>query len=156
MIASDRLIIRTAEEKDIAEILQLFAQPDMDNGKVLTLPEAAIIFNRMKSYPDYQVYVAEISGEIVGTFALAIMDNLAHMGNKSGLIEDVVVSQKYQRQGIGRKMMKHALEICKERQCYKVCLSSNQKRENAHRFYDSIGFKKHGYSFMMELELFGE
>ena len=152
MIDNDRLVIRTAEEKDIADILQLFAQPDMDNGKVLALTEAAIIFNRMKSYPDYQVYVAEIYGEIVGTFALAVMDNLAHMGSKSGLIEDVVVSQKYQRQGIGRKMMKHAIETCKERQCYKVCLSSNQKRENAHRFYDNIGFKKHGYSFMMELE----
>jgi len=106
----------------------------------------------MKSYPDYQVYVAEIDGEIVGTYALAIMDNLAHKGSKSGLIEDVVVSQAYQRQGIGRKMMEYAIETCKGKSCYKVLLSSNLKRENAHSFYNSLGFKKHGYSFTMELE----
>ena len=80
------------------------------------------------------------------------MDNLAHMGSKSGLIEDVVVSQTYQRQGIGQQMMRYAIETCKEKSCYKVCLSSNLRRENAHDFYDSIGFKKHGYSYLMELE----
>ena len=148
----DCIIIRIAEENDVPDILRLYAQPDMDNGKALELPDAKIIFNRMKSYPDYQVYVAEINGEIVGTYALAIMDNLAHMGSKSGLIEDVVVSQTYQRQGIGQQMMRCAVETCKEKSCYKVCLSSNLKRENAHRFYDSIGFKKHGYSYLMEFE----
>ena len=148
----DNLTIRTAEDKDLTCVLQLYAQADMDNGQVLALSDAKIIFNRMKSYPDYQVYVAEINGEVIGTFALAIMDNLAHRGSKSGLIEDVVVSQAYNRQGIGRQMMRYAVETCKEKSCYKVCLSSNLKRENAHSFYDSIGFKKHGYSYLMELE----
>ena len=123
----------------------------MDNGQILALPEATIIFNRMKLYADYQVYVTEINGEIIGTYALAIMDNLAHMGSKSGLIEDVVVSQTHQRQGIGQQMMGYAIETCREKSCYKVLLSSNLKRENAHDFYDSIGFKKHGYSYLMEL-----
>ena len=148
----DRLIIRTAEEKDLPNVLRLYAQPDMDNGQVFALPDAKIIYNRMKSYPDNKLYVAELDGEIVGTYALAIMDNLAHMGRKSGLIEDVIVSQEYRRLGIGREMMRYAIETCKEKSCYKVMLSSNLKRENAHSFYDSIGFKKHGYSFLMELE----
>ena len=148
----DCLLIRTAGEKDLPDVLRLYAQSDMDNGQVLALPDAKIILNRMKSYPDYRVYVAEINGEIVGTYALAIMDNLAHMGSKSGLVEDVVVSQMHQRQGIGKQMMRYAIETCKEKSCYKVCLSSNLRRENAHEFYDSIGFKKHGYSYLMELE----
>ena len=152
MKSNDCFIIRKAEESDLADILRLYAQPDMDNGQVLALPEAAIVYGRMTSYPDYQVYIAEIDGEIVGTYALAIMDNLAHKGSKSGLIEDVVVSQAYQRQGIGRKMMEYAIETCKGKSCYKVLLSSNLKRENAHSFYNSLGFKKHGYSFTMELE----
>ena len=146
------MTIRIAEDKDLPDILRLYSQPDMDNGKVLTLPDATLIFNRMKTYPDYQVYVAEINGVIVGTYALAILENMAHMGSKSGLIEDVVVSESYQRQGIGSRMMRYAIETCKEKSCYKVSLSSNLRRENAHSFYDSIGFKKHGYSFLMELE----
>ena len=148
----DDLIIRTAEEKDLLDVLRLYAQLDMDNGQVLALSDAIIIFNRMKAHPDYEVYVAENNGEVIGTYALAIMDNLAHMGSKSGLIEDVVVSQTHQRQGIGQQMMRCAIENCKEKSCYKVCLSSNLRREIAHDFYDSIGFKKHGYSYLMELE----
>lgn len=146
------MIIRTATENDLSDILSLYSQPDMDNGKVLTLDNAKEIFAKIKTYPDYNIYVAEIDDEIVGTFSLAILDNLAHVGSKSGLIEDVTVSQSYQRQGIGRQMMKYAIEICKTKSCYKVSLSSNIKRENAHEFYKSLGFKIHGYSFLMELE----
>ena len=146
------MIIRPATETDLPDILNLYSQPDMGDGKVLTLDNAKDIFAKIKTYPDYNLYVAEIDGKIVGTFALAIMDNLAHMGSKSGLIEDVVVSQSYQRQGIGKKMMIYAIEICKAKSCYKVCLSSNIKRNNAHEFYKSLGFKIHGYSFLTELE----
>ena len=146
------MIIRIATDEDLPGILELYSQPELDNKQVLDKNEAKTIFDKMKLYPDYHVYVAEIDGKIVGTFALAIMDNLAHMGSKSGLVEDVVVSQQLQGQGIGKQMMKFAVEICKEKSCYKVCLSSNLKRQNAHKFYESIGFKIHGYSFLMELE----
>lgn len=144
--------IRIAEEKDLPKILELYSQPAMDDKQVLEINEARTIFNKMKSYPDYHIYVAEMDDKIVGTFALAIMDNLAHMGSKSGLIEDVVVSQSLQDQGIGKQMMKYAIGLCKEKSCYKVCLSSNLKRQNAHKFYENIGFKIHGYSFLMELD----
>jgi len=146
------MIIRTATESDLPDILSLYSQPDMDNGKVLTLDGAKEIFSKMSTYPDYAVYVAELDGKVVGTYALAIMDNLAHMGSKSGLIEDVVVSQSHQRQGIGKKMMEHAVEVCKSKSCYKAVLSSNVKRNNAHEFYKNLGFKIHGYSFLVELE----
>ena len=68
----DSIVIRIAEEYDLPDILRLYSQPDMDNGHVLALSDAIAIFNRMKSYPDYQLYVAEINGEIVVTYALAI------------------------------------------------------------------------------------
>lgn len=48
-------------------------------------------------------------------------------------------------------MMKYAIEYCKKYGCYKVSLSSNLKREKAHHFYESLGFRIHGYSFLLEL-----
>ena len=142
--------IRPATGNDLPNILCLYLQPDMDNGKVLTLDDAKGIFAKINVYPDYTVYVAEMDGEIVGTFALLVMDNLAHMGNKSAIIEDVVVSQSYQRKGIGKQMMEYAIEVCKRKSCYKVALSSNIKRKNAHEFYKNLGFQIHGYSFLLE------
>lgn len=148
--------IGEATKEDLSYILELYKQPDMDAGKVLPLDHARVIFDRIKSYPNYNVYVAESNGEIVGTFALMIMDNLAHMGTPSALVEDVVVKENLQGRGIGKQMMMFVMDYCKSIGCYKVALSSNLKRESAHRFYESLGFKKHGYSYLLEFEEWGK
>src|SRR5690554_3908322 len=101
--------IQEALERDLPNILSLYSQFEIDNGQVLPLEQARAVFRKMKSYPDYKVYVALYQGEVVGTFALLIMDNLAHMGAPSGIVEDVVVKEKYQGQGIGKQMMRFAL-----------------------------------------------
>jgi GNAT superfamily N-acetyltransferase len=140
---SCRVVLKT----DLPEILRLYAQPDLDDGKVLPLSEAERIFERMVRYPDYKIYVAVCDGHIVGTFALLIMDNLSHLGAASAVIEDVAVDPKWQGRGVGKIMMHYALELASERGCYKAMLSSNLKREQAHAFYESLGFERHGYSF---------
>jgi GNAT superfamily N-acetyltransferase len=139
--------IRQADEHDLAAVLTLYAQPDLDNGRVLSLDEARRVFARFRSYPDYRLYVALCGGEIVGTFALLIMDNLAHVGTPSGVVEDVVVAASHRGRGIGARMMEYARDYCAARGCYKMALSSNLKRERAHEFYEHLGFQKHGYSF---------
>lgn len=146
------LIIRQATESDLQSILNLYAQLEMDNENVLSFNEAKKIFDRMKHYPNYAVYVAVIDNTILGTFALLIMDNLAHRGTPSGIVEDVAVDQIYRGQGIGKKMMQFAMKTCREQGCYKLILSSNMKRTNAHQFYESLGFKQHGISFHVDIE----
>jgi GNAT superfamily N-acetyltransferase len=88
-------------------------------------------------------------GEVVGTYALLVMHNLAHQGTPSAIVEDVVVSAERQSQGIGQQMMAHAQEQARVAGCYKMVLSSNQKRERAHAFYESLGFQRHGFSFVI-------
>lgn len=144
---SNHVHCREASEADLPHILRLYAQPDLDDGKVLSLPEAKALLDRIARYPDYKIHVALMDGQIVGTFALLVMDNLGHMGAPSGVIEDVAVDPQWQGHGIGKKMMQHALQIAHEKGCYKVALSSNLKRERAHEFYDSLDFERHGYSF---------
>jgi GNAT superfamily N-acetyltransferase len=143
--------IKEVKDEDLPAILSLYAQPDIDNGKVLSTEEVQKIFTRIKSYPNYKIFVAKAEGEIIGTFALLIMDNLAHMGSPSGIVEEVAVHPNWQRKGIGKQMMEFAMNRCMEMGCYKFALSSNLKREAAHRFYESLGFQKHGYSFLVEL-----
>ena len=141
---------RPASKADLPEVLRLYAQPDLDDGKVLATHDAERIFERMAAYPDYKLYVAVSEGQIVGTFALLIMDNLGHLGASSAVIEDVAVAPEWQGRGIGKLMMRHALELSAGKGCYKVTLSSNVKRERAHAFYESLGFERHGYSFRIE------
>jgi GNAT superfamily N-acetyltransferase len=143
---------REAAKEDISEILRLYAQPDLDDGKVFPLPEALSRFERIAGYPDYKIHVALCEGRIVGTFALLIMDNLAHMGAPSAVIEDVAVDPEWHGRGIGRRMMEYAARICEGKDCYKMVLSSNLKRARAHAFYESLGFERHGYSYRLNAQ----
>lgn len=155
------LLIREATEGDLPAVLALYAQPDMDDGQVLALDEAQLLLAQFRQYPSYRLWVAcmndnesdnnAVSGaEVVGTYALLIMHNLAHRGTPSAIVEDVVVSPDRQGQGIGQQMMQHARQQAHAAACYKLVLSSNQKRERAHAFYESLGFQRHGFSFVIE------
>jgi GNAT superfamily N-acetyltransferase len=155
MNAAPAIAIRAATKADLPDVLALYAQPGVDDGNVLARADAEKLFARFSSYPDYTLYVAEIGGEIVGTFALLIMDNLGHLGAPSGIIEDVAVAPDRQGSGIGGAMMQFALDVCREKGCYKAMLSSNVKRERAHAFYESLGFDRHGYSFRADLTAVG-
>ncbi len=144
--------IRPAGLHDLAAILSLYREAGLDGGAPLPRERAEAIFARMASYPDYHLFVAELEGEIVGTFALLIMENLANRGAPSGIVEDVAVAVRHQGQGIGTAMMQIARARCASRGCYKLVLSSNARRRTAHRFYESLGFRRHGYSFALDLD----
>lgn len=144
------LIIRLATLDDVKDILHIYAEA-LDNGKVISVEKAQEIFLKQQQYPDYQVFVAIHEQQIVGTFALLIMENMAHNGTPSAVVEDVGILPMLQGKGIGKMMMEFALKYANEKGCYKMSLSSNLRREKAHQFYESLGFKKHGFSFLMDL-----
>jgi len=144
------VVIEPALQSDLAEILVLYRDAGIDSGRPLDQAEAERIFTRMSCYPDYRLYVAKTGCRIVGTFALLIMDNLGHQGTKAGIVEAVAVHPSVQGLGIGRAMMEYAKHKCRDAGCYKLALSSNLRRTDAHQFYQALGFKQHGISFVID------
>jgi GNAT superfamily N-acetyltransferase len=63
----------------------------------------------------------------------------------------VVVSRSYRGRRIGEAMVREALLMASQAGCYKLILSSNLKRRDAHRFYEQLGFRQHGISYGMQL-----
>jgi GNAT superfamily N-acetyltransferase len=143
------VLVREALESDLTAVLRTYANSGIDGNSSFDLEEAREHFARFRQYPSYRLFVALVDGEIVGAYSLLIMDNLAKRGAKSGIIEDVAVLPDQQRRGVGRAMMQHALEHCRIAGCYKVALSSNLNRKSGHRFYESLGFERHGFSFVI-------
>ncbi|MCX7914515.1 MAG: GNAT family N-acetyltransferase [Thermodesulfovibrionales bacterium] len=144
--------IREASLSDLPDILLLHSYLEFDESKVLTLSEAERVCERIKKYPNYKIYIGIVDNVVVATFALLIMERLGHKGTPSGIVEDIVVHPQWRRKGIGKSIIQFAMERCKEKGCYKLTLSSNMKRLDAHLFYDSVGFKKHGYSFVIDFK----
>ena len=141
--------IRQATAADVPQVIGLYAQTAFDNGNVLNEAEAQTVFARFACYPNYRLFVACDGAQVVGSYALLVMDNLGHRGTPSAVVEDVVVAASQQGQGIGRLMMAHAVAEAKAAGCYKLALSSNLKRTEAHQFYEALGFTQHGVSFVI-------
>lgn len=137
--------IRPATIRDLHAILSLYAQPELDDGNVLTAQKAQEIFSEMTASPNFTVYVAESNSRIIGTFEHVIIPRLV---GSSAIVEDVAVAPEWQGKGVGKQMMDFAVSKSIKAGCQQLTLSSNLKREKAHRFYENLGFNRDGYSFL--------
>src|SRR5215467_7077289 len=144
--------IRLATEADLPGILQLYAQPDME-GKALALEEALPLFREIVASDRQELFVAEGSGgQILGSFSLSYVRHLTHGGARSASFGDIVVRSDSQGLGVGKRMMKFAAQRARERGCYKLMLSSSIRRINAQAFYESLGYERHGFSYVLSLD----
>lgn len=139
-----------SSEDELKEVLELLKE--LDESADIPLEKAESIWRAMASYPYYRIYAAyDEDNNIIGTFTLLICENLGHGGKPFAIVENVVVGPGRRGQGIGKAMMRKAARLAGEKGCYKLMLSSDIKREDAHRFYESIGFKRHGISYRIDI-----
>ena len=144
------LAIRPAEPADIPQLLALYKLLDIEPQPEMPIDRARARFFELSSYSGHRIYVAEADHRIVGTFALIFVGGLAHGARSSCVVEDVVVASEMQGAGIGKEMMRFAMQLSTRSDCYKLVLSSHLDRNVAHQFYESLGFRKHGYSFLIK------
>jgi ribosomal protein S18 acetylase RimI-like enzyme len=144
------LAIRPAGMADIPQLLALYKLLDVEPEPEMPIEQARKRFLDLASDPRHRIYVAESGQKIVGTFALIFVGGISHGARDSCIVEDVVVAPEVQGAGIGKQMMRFAMERCASGDCYKLVLSSHLNRNNAHQFYESLGFRKHGYSYLID------
>ena len=137
-----RPVIRRATRADVPAIRDLYAGDYLSANKdvVGSLGAALEAFDDIEARPDDTLYVAEIDGRVVGTLQLTILRYLTYGGARVGLIEAVHVAESERNRGIGRAMMRAAIEEARRRGCNRVQLTSNKQRKDAHRFYERLGY----------------
>ena len=145
--------VRTATEQDIPRILELYRQlafePPPEDA--LSPPPEAYrrVFNKMAATPGYELLVAEEDNEILGTMVMAVLPGIARGVSPFAVVEYVVVDEKARRKGIGRLMMEYVKDRAKEAGCYKIMLTSDMRREQAHEFYKALGFEASAHGFKL-------
>ena len=86
------------------------------------------------------IAVDRLSGDqIVGTYTLVSFRIIT--GNTIR-IEDMIVDEKRRGEGVGKKMMHHAIKFAKNTGITKIELTSHKSRIEANKLYLSLGFKK--------------
>lgn len=147
---SEPLTLRKAVAADIPLLVELYAA--MDGEPPLTLETAVALFEQIEQVPDYSIYLASLNAEVIGTFSLLLAPTFMHRGlHRFALLDAVMVKPDFRGQGLGKAMVQAALHISREQGCYKLMLSSNLKRDRAHQFYQSLGFRQHGWSFSLDM-----
>ena len=151
-MVTSKLKINLATKKDLAILNNLYA--DMNHKPLMSENEIIKIWQQIQEVPDYYIYLAYLKNKVIGTFTLFFTPTMMHPGfHKSAILDSVTILSIYRGQGYGKQMMQQALEISADAGCYKVTLSSNIKRDRAHKFYKSLGFQQHGWSFSYLLSI---
>ncbi len=63
------------------------------------------------------------------------------------------VDEKYRGQGIGKELMRWAIERARKENCVAIQLTTNAERQDAHRFYENLGFRASHTGMKLYLKL---
>lgn len=140
------MTIRKAKESDLQHIIEMLADDALGKTREdyrLPLPEVYHnAFNSIVNDSNQELMVAESSqGEIVGTFQLSFIPYLTYRGGVRAQIEAVRIRKDHRGQGLGRLMFTWAIERARQRKAHLLQLTTDKKRPDALRFYESLGFK---------------
>jgi GNAT superfamily N-acetyltransferase len=88
-----------------------------------------------------EVVVAVRDGSVVAMAQLLYLQHFQHRGGLCAEVESVHVRSDLRGQGIGTLLMDEVLQRADDRGAYRVQLTSNVARTDAHRFYERLGFQ---------------
>lgn len=117
-------MLRKAKESDINSVEKLIKNMTK-YGKVLTRPKSEIK-NSIKSF-----YIWEEKGKIIGCCSLKIYSK------KIGELRSLIVLPKYQKKGIGSKLVEACINEAKSNGIYEILAITDRDR-----FFGRLGFKK--------------
>jgi GNAT superfamily N-acetyltransferase len=99
-------------------------------------------FEKIINNPDYiLIGVKDEEERLVGSVMGIVCNDIVGECKPFMVLENVIVSEKSRRQGLGLKMVNYIENCAKERNCYYIMLVSLIKRKDAHAFYESLGYK---------------
>ena len=146
---------RRATLDDLEPIVQLIARADAQSGEWVPggMPHPLTVdYDRdrlLRHIPDEEGFseVAEVAGSLTGFVNFEPREGVAH-------VSYVFVDPGFQRRGIGRELLTHAVEVARGRGFPSATLVTAEPNRHARRFYEREGWALTGrVTFNDEIEL---
>ena len=125
-------------DNELFSLLELYKQLN-PNDNAIDEAAAKNVWEKIKNQ-NIKYFIAKENGKIIASCYICIIPNLTRNGKSIGFIENVITDIEYRKKGIGKNIIENAIKYAKEQNCYKVTGQSGNKRTDAHKFYESIGF----------------
>lgn len=144
-------MIRKAEKKDIAGLINLLYQvdavhhdirPDLFKGQTTKYDEkelAAVLEDSSKP-----IFVFETEGRILGHAFCVITEIYGHhllQDVKTLYIDDICVDEQARGQHVGQSLYEHVRDFAKSIGCHNITLNVWEGNDAAYRFYQRMGMK---------------
>jgi ribosomal protein S18 acetylase RimI-like enzyme len=131
-----KVTVRPGKREDAGQISALSRQL----GYPSSIKDTRKRLDRIGRDREHAFYVAELPEEkIVGwvhvyASKLVVADSLAQLGG-------LVIDQRFRSMGIGRMLLEKAESWARTNQCSVMIVRSNVVREDAHDFYEYLGYR---------------
>jgi len=138
--------IRDAELNDAPELAVLMCELGYETRRTEMETRLKLIL----SNPAYKTFVAIMGGCVCGMIGMLTCPSYEH-NDPSGRILALVTLSAARRRGIGRALIATAEKDFAQRGIRRVALNTRLTREDAHKFYELLGYERNGWRFVKQL-----
>jgi GNAT superfamily N-acetyltransferase len=142
------LTIRVAEMNDATALAQLMCEL----GYETTKSEMQTRMERIAADGRYRTFVAVCDGRVCGMIGTVTYPSYEH-NDSGGRILALATLSTMRRRGIGRALIATAEKDFAQRGISRLALNTRLVREDAHKFYDSLGYERNGWRFVKKLSV---
>lgn len=140
------IAFRRAETVDLPAIIALIADDQL--GQIRENPALPLDKRYLEAYqtirddPNQVMAVVEdqTANQIIGCLQITFIPGLTRFGMWRAQIEGVRIARHRRGEGLGEKTFAWAIDLCRSRGCGLVQLTTDKRRNDAHRFYEKLGF----------------
>jgi GNAT superfamily N-acetyltransferase len=144
-LTNGAVVFRRGTSDDLEAIVALLADDPLGRERESPAPQLDACyrdaFAAIDRDPNQLLAVAERGGRVVGVLQLSFIPGLTRRGMWRGQIEGVRVAASERGGGVGRAMLEWAIAECRKRGGGLVQLTSDERRPDAHSFYEVLGFR---------------
>ncbi|GGL81994.1 GNAT family N-acetyltransferase [Glutamicibacter protophormiae] len=156
ILSENKYCLRRAVEEDLDALVELLSNDPIRQAENPAASEHRAqylnAFRAIDADPaQLLVVVLNEADVVVATMQLTVIPGLARFGATRLTVEAVRVDERLRGNGLGSEMMKWAVAEGHRRNVALVQLTSDKAREDAHRFYERLGFTASHVGFKLAL-----
>jgi GNAT superfamily N-acetyltransferase len=126
---------RASDAEDIARLLEQLGYPTAPHVVATRLERLTVVGDR--------VFVADLEGRAVGLAHLQVTPALERE-RPAAKIGALVVDEAHRGSGLGRMLVQAVEDEARLRGCALMFLTTAERRDDAHAFYERVGFEHTG------------
>lgn len=143
MSVKDDVVVRVAQRRDVPDMVALVREGSLTPEAYAdtSLDPVYDAWDELMLDPNAETLVLDLDGRVVGMAQLNYMRHLSRGGMRRCYIENVFIAGTFRSQGLGAVLIENCLDMARARGCGLVELLSDNRRTDAHRFYQRLGFQ---------------